>query len=221
MRDVAAEREVELTFPGGFEPLEDDVLHAGHVRRIVISARLQHRARGGDGVAAALHLDGVEERAIRHVVVGIDLGPDDVAGLEVDTSIRPRANGPQVRRRFTRATATVRLEHVARNDHADAAERRHPERRGRLERELERVAVHSLRALDRLQAHNAGRGRRRIHHVLPVEDDVVRRERLAVVPRDATLETPRHGAPVAGEQAVGDCRDVLSEHGDEVPVAIV
>ena len=39
---------------------------------------------------------------------------------------------------------------------------------------------------------DAHRGRRRVHDVLPVEDHVVGREGLAVVPRDVLLQPPGH-----------------------------
>jgi hypothetical protein len=53
-------------------------------------------ARRGHGVAAALHLDGVEEGAVRHVVVRVQLAADDVPGLEVHEPIRAGTDGLEV-----------------------------------------------------------------------------------------------------------------------------
>src|ERR1043166_1280067 len=56
--------------------------------------------------------------------------------------------------------------------------------------------VHVLVAADR------GGGRRRIGGVLPVKDDVVGRERRAVVPLHTLLEFPDDGLAILGEAAV-------------------
>ena len=56
------------------EAAQDVVLDL-HVPRVVVLARLEDGARRRDRVAAALHLEGVEEGAIGHVVGRVDLGP--------------------------------------------------------------------------------------------------------------------------------------------------
>src|SRR5262249_58716430 len=57
--------------------------------------------------------------------------------------------------------------------------------------------------------------------VLPGEDAVSRRERLAVVPGDTTLEPPRDGPTVTREQAIGDGRNIFRENRDEITVSVV
>src|SRR5215831_3487212 len=100
VHDVAPEREVELPLADRFQSHEDVVVDARHVRRIVVGAGLEHGARSGHRVTAALHLDGLEERPVRNVIARIDLGPYEVAGFEVEASIRSSPDRPQVRRRL-------------------------------------------------------------------------------------------------------------------------
>lgn len=59
-----------------------------------------------------------------------------------------------------------------------------------------------------------------VDRVLPVEDDVVGREWLAVVPADPALELPDDAATVRGDPAVFAAGDLGREHGLEVGVNI-
>src|SRR5687768_16693806 len=52
------------------EPRQDVVLHL-HIPGEVVFTCLQHGPGRGHGIAAAFHLDAVEERPIRHVVAGM------------------------------------------------------------------------------------------------------------------------------------------------------
>src|SRR5215207_183607 len=139
-----------------------------HVPGVVELAGLDDGARGRDRVAAALHLDGVEMRLVRLVIVGVDLAAHHVARLEVD------------------------VEQVLRDQHAAGADEGvGPERRRLLERHLDAVAVELL-DLAVLVAADRRRGDRRVAGVFPVEDAVIGGERLAVVPGDVALELPGH-----------------------------
>src|SRR5262249_50169750 len=71
-------------------------LHASHPRGVVVFARLQHGTRGRHCIPAALDLDGVEEGTAGHVVVGIHLALEQIAGLELDEAIGPGAHGLEV-----------------------------------------------------------------------------------------------------------------------------
>src|SRR5215468_9387325 len=69
---------------------------APHLRGVVVLAGLQHGARGGHRIPSAFDLDGVEEGAAGHMVVGIDLALEQIAGLELDEAIGPGAHGLEV-----------------------------------------------------------------------------------------------------------------------------
>ena len=69
--DVAAGNDVGLALAALLHALEHLVLDL-QVPGVVVLAGLQHRARRRGGVAAALHLDRVEEGPVRHVVVLVD-----------------------------------------------------------------------------------------------------------------------------------------------------
>src|SRR5439155_222180 len=82
--------------------------------------------------AVALHLELVEEGPVRHVVVWIELRPDDVAWLEVHEAEGAGADGLQIVRRLARLVALVRLEQMLRDDlPVRPTEGRRPEGRGR------------------------------------------------------------------------------------------
>src|SRR5439155_9780812 len=149
--------------------------------------------------AAALHLESIEERPVRFVIPGEDLGADEVAGLEVRVTIGTGADGLEVGRRLARPGALERREHVPRND---AAERLGPERVRALVDDLDGVRIRPVDARDVPVRPARRRGRRRIHYVLPGEHDVVRGERFAVVPLNTLLELHGDGEAVAGEAAV-------------------
>ena len=158
---------------------------------------------------------------VGHVVVRVELAADDVARTEVDELVGAGADGLEVVRRFAGLVALVRLEEMLRDDHpARGAERVRPERRRSLEDELHSVGVDLLDLVD-VPIRAARHGRRRgIGRVLPVEDDVVRGEGLAVVPGDVPLELPRHGLAVLGDAAVLGTRNLGGEDGEQVAVRI-
>src|SRR6266545_3258798 len=97
--DVAGRDDLRAALAALLEALEDVVLDLDVPGEVVL-AGLEHGPRGGGGVAAALHLDRVEERPIGDVIVRVDLAADGVAGLEVDEAIRPGADRFEIRRRL-------------------------------------------------------------------------------------------------------------------------
>ena len=110
---VAGRPDVDPALAALLHAPEDVVLHL-QVPRVVVLAGLQHRARRGHRVAAALHLDGVEERAVGHVVGRVRLPAHDVARLEVGEPVRAGADRLQVGGRLAALRALERLEHVLR-----------------------------------------------------------------------------------------------------------
>src|SRR5215207_4987960 len=191
-----------------------------HVPGVVELAGLDDGARGRDRVAAALHLDGVEMRLVRLVIVGVDLAAHHVAGLEVDELVRPGADRLEVRRRVARFVAAVGVEQVLRDEHAAGADEGvGPERRRLFERHLDAVAVELLDLAILVAADRRGSDGR-VAGVFPVEDAIVGGERLAVVPGHVALELPGHRQAVGREAAVLARRDLGREHGEEVAVRI-
>jgi hypothetical protein len=73
---------------------------------------LNNRTRCRHGIAAALQLDRIEIRPVRHMVDGIALAFDQITGLEVDEPIRPGSHRFQVCRRLARIGAFIWLEEV-------------------------------------------------------------------------------------------------------------
>src|SRR5262249_22843061 len=176
--DVAAERGVDAPLSALLETLEDVVLHL-HVPGVVVLGGLEHGARRGDGVAATLDLDLVEERPVGRVIARIELSPYGVTRLEVDKAIGPRYHRLQVRGSLRGLAALERLEEMLRNDHPrGAAEGRRPEGRRGLEDDLDGVTIHLVDARDVAVLTRRGGGCRRVRRVLPVEDHVVGGERL-------------------------------------------
>ena len=70
-----------LSIAAVFE-LEQDLVLDLHVPCKVVLAGLDHRARRRDGIAAALHLDGVEVRPVGHMVGRIALALTKSPGLK-------------------------------------------------------------------------------------------------------------------------------------------
>src|SRR2546425_2676577 len=218
--DVAARRGLELATAALLHAAHDLFLDL-HVPRVVVLRRLHDRAPRRHGVAAALHLDGVEVRAVRHVIGRVQLAAHDVARLEVDEAIGAGPDRLEVRRRLARLGALERLEQVLGKDHAAvAAEAVRPERRRILEHELHRVAVELVDARDVLVRADRGGRRGGIRRVLPVEDDVVGGERLAVVPHDALLEPPPDRLAVLGDRAVLAGPDLAGQDPHDVAVGV-
>ena len=126
------------------QPLQDLVLDL-QVPGEVVLAGLQHRARRRDGVAAALHLDGVEERPVGLVVVRVDHARHHVARLEVLELVGAGADRLEVGRRLARLGAGVVGEQMLGNDAAGGGDKGvGPERRRLLEVHLHRVVVDLL-----------------------------------------------------------------------------
>src|SRR6516225_11977388 len=109
--DVAALRNMDVTFSANLEPLEDLIFDL-HVPGIVVLAGLQHSASRRNGIAAALHLDGVKVRLIRHMIVRIEFASHDVSRIENDELIRTGADWLEVSRRIARFVALVSFEQM-------------------------------------------------------------------------------------------------------------
>ncbi len=217
--DIARRRDVELALAASLHALEDLLLHL-HVPGKVVFAGLQHRARGGHRIAAALDLDRVEMRLVLDVIVGIALRADHVARLELDEPVRAGADRLQIARRFARLRADIVAEMMFRQDQPDRSDERiGPERRRGLEDHLDGMVVDLLDLDVLVGARGVGRGRE-IGGVLPGEDDVVGGEGLAVMPLDAPLELPDHAHAVRSKAAVRLGRSLGGKAGDEIAVLV-
>ena len=97
MLDVAAQDDVDAPLAALLEPQEDVVLDL-HVPGVVELGGLDDRSRGRGSVAAALELEGVEERPVGHVVRRVELTAHDVTRLEIHETERPGADGLEVGR---------------------------------------------------------------------------------------------------------------------------
>ncbi len=219
--DAASDPEVDAPFSRLLQAKQDVVLDL-HVPGVVELARLEHGPCCGHGVAAALHLQRIEEGPIGHVVVRVQLAAHDVAGLEVHEAIRPGADGFEVGGRLTRLRPRERLEHVLGDDlPAVAAEGVGPEGLGLLEDHLDGVAIELVDAADlavRAAGHGSGGG---VGDVVIVEDHIVGGKGLAVVPGHVALEAPGDRGEVLGQQAVLHARDLRREHRGQVALGIV
>ena len=90
-----------------------------------------------------LHLQRVEIGLVRHVIVGVGLRPDHVAGLEVDKFVRAGADGFQVGRCVARLGAREVGKEMLRNEHAARADESiRPERCRLGEEDADRKVVH-------------------------------------------------------------------------------
>src|SRR5439155_20613441 len=162
--------------------------------------RLQHSARGAGRVAAALDLDAVEEGAVGAVVPGVDLGPDEIAGLELHELVGPGAARLDHADGLARAGALERLEDMA-GEQPVAGEDDRPEGLRLLVDDLDGVAVELVDARHLLEPGARAGGVGGIDGELPVEDHVVSREGRAVVPGDVALEPPSDRLAVPREAA--------------------
>src|SRR5207249_6391776 len=77
--DTAAPGDVETALAALLHPPEHVVLDL-HVPGEVVLAGLDHRALGGHGAAAALHLEPIEERPVRFVIPEENPGATEDAG---------------------------------------------------------------------------------------------------------------------------------------------
>ena len=132
------------------DPPQDLLLHQ-HVVGEVVLAGLQHRAGRPHRVAAALDLELVEERPVRHVVALVDLRADEVARPELGEPVGAGADRGEHADRLARARALRPLEDVAREQPA-AGERGGPGGLRLLEDELHGVRVDLLDPRDVLVA---------------------------------------------------------------------
>src|SRR5262249_34545627 len=166
--DVATGGYLDAPFAALLEALELLVLHL-HVPGEVVFARLDHGARRAHRVAAALHLDLVEEGPVRDVIVRVDLTADDIARLEIDKLEGARSHGLEVCRRLARLVALEGLEEVLWNDLAArrATEWRRPERLRRFEDDLHGTAVTLVHPPHVPVRSDGGGGGARVHHVFP------------------------------------------------------
>ena len=217
--DVAAGRDDAAALAALLEAQKDLVLDL-HVPGKVVFAGLQHGPRRRDGIAAALHLDRVEMRLVVHVVVRIDHAGDHVARLEVLEHVGAGADRLEVGRRVARLGAHIVGIQVLGDDHAlGADEGVGPERRRLVELDAHRVVVDLLDD-DVLEVGDGDRGGCRVLRIFPVEDDVVGRERLAVVPLHALLQLPGHRLAVGRQGAVLATRNGHCQHRLQVAVGV-
>ena len=214
--DAPAERDANRALAAALETLQHVVLDAADLRRVVVFAGLEHGARRRGGVTAALDLDRVEERPVGDVIGGIDLGLEDVARLEIDEPVRTGPDRFEIVRRLPRFGALVGFEDVPGNDGAG----HQPVGRGLREDELHRVRVDRLDLLHVAEDADRRRAGGRISRVLPVEDDVLGGERLAVVPLNVALQPPRHRRAVSGNAAVGDARNLAGKDRHHVGLRV-
>src|SRR4029079_345314 len=132
-------------------------------------AGLDDGAGGRDRVATALHLDRVEVRAVRHVVVGKDLAADDIPRLELDECVGTGADGGEVVRGFARLSAFIVREQVFRDDGSGGADKGvGPERRRLLEGYADGEVVDFLDGDVAVSADGHGGGGR-VAGVFPIE----------------------------------------------------
>jgi hypothetical protein len=87
-----------------FQPLPDVLIDLDVPGEIELPG-LDHGACDGGGIAAAFQLDGVEEGAVGHVIVRVDLKERHIPWLEFDDVVWPGAHGLQIVRRVARAVA--------------------------------------------------------------------------------------------------------------------
>src|SRR5437867_1315969 len=193
--DAAAPGDVEPPLAALLHPPEHVVLHL-HVPGEVVLAGLDHRARRGHGVAAALHLEPIEERPVRLVIAGEDLGADDVPGLEFHEAVGPGADGLEVGGRLARLRTLERREHVSGHD---AAECLGPERVRGLVDDLDGVLIRLVDPRDVAVGARRRRGRRRVGHVLPGEADVFR---SPPPPRRVGVNVDRRGCAWPGRAPI-------------------
>ena len=210
--DAAAFAEDDPALAALFQAHENLVLDL-QVPGEVELAGLQHGARRRDRIAAALHLDGVEMRPVLHVVRRVDDAGHHVARLELLELVGTGADRLEVGRRIARLVADIVGEQMLGNDRAGRIDERvGPERRRLLEFDDDRVLI-DLLDHDVLVGAAGDRSRRRIAGILPGEDAVVGRERLAVVPGHALLQLPGHRLAVGRQGAVLAARDRLRQDG--------
>ncbi len=216
---VTAWHDVHFALAARFHALEHFVLNL-QVPRVVVLARLQYGTRGRGRVAAAFHLDGIEERAVRHVVIHVDFAAHDVARLEVNEFVRPGTDRLEIGRRLARFGAAISRKQVLRNDHAFRRnEGRRPERRRFGERHLDGVRV-NLVDLDVLVDARCHCSRRRILRKFPGEHAIVSRERLAVVPRHVLFQFPGHRLAIGAQPAIGAAWNLGGQNRHQIAIVV-
>ncbi len=144
-------------------------------------------------------------------------------GLKSAIAVRAGADRLEVRRRLTRLRALERLEEVLRDDLAGRAAEGATTRTGVGFLNVILTVWLSILSIFLMSAYCAGRDRRgrRIGRVFPVEDDVVRRERLPVVPLHVPLQLPGDRRAVLRDAAVLERRRLGRQDRHEVAVRVV
>src|SRR5262245_14093464 len=217
--DVAAGHYVHATAAAPLETVEDIVLDL-EIPRVVVLPGLQDGAGGGGRVAPAFQFEGVKERPVWHVVGRVQFRTNRVTRLEVHAAVGAGTNRLEVGGRLAGLRAFVGFKEMLGDDGAPAAERVRPEGRGLGEVDLHAVGVEFLDLFDLAVGADARGGGGGVGGELPIEDQVVGGERLAIVPGHALLESPNHRAPVLADAAVPLARNLVSQDWHQVAVRV-
>jgi hypothetical protein len=192
-----------------------------HVPGIVELAGLQHGACGGCGIPAPFELHAIKEGAVAPMVGGIALVQGDIAGLEVDHFVWACADGLQIVGGVAGLGPCVRADQVLGEDLATRpAKGVIPEGRGLGEHHRHRMVVECVDVFDVAVAAAGHRTGGRVGGVFPGEDDVVSRERGAIVPDHLAFQAPGHRGAIPGEATVVDARDRLRQDRHQCPIPI-
>ena len=159
-------------------------------------------------------------RPVGDVVVGIDFGAEHVARLEIHEHIGAGADRLQIVRRLARLGADVILEQVFWDDHAVVADKGIGPEWRRLGKGEADGEVVDLLDRDVLVAGDRDRRGLRRSGIFPVEDDIVCRERHAVMPFDAAFQLPDHRAAVLGQSIILLARNLGSEDRHQIAVIV-
>ena len=159
-------------------------------------------------------------RPVGDVVVGVDFGAQHVARLEIDEHVGAGADRLQIVRRLARLAADIVLEQVFWDDHAVGADKGVAPERRRLGEGDAYGEIVDLLDLDVLVTGDRDRRRLRRPGVFPVEDDIVGRERHAVMPFDAAFQLPDHRAAVLGQSVILLARNLGGQHRNQIAVIV-
>jgi hypothetical protein len=107
-----------------------------------------------------------------------------------------------------------------RDDHAVGADKGVGPERGRLGKLHADGEIVDLFDLDVLVAGDRDRRGLGCSRIFPVEDDVVRRERLAVMPFDALFQLPDHRKAVLGQPVIFLARNLGGEHRNQIAFGV-
>jgi hypothetical protein len=153
------------------------------------------------------------------MIGAVALALNPITRFEVDADIGTGSHRPQIGRRFPGIGAFVRLEDMLRDDHAGADEGVCPKRRRPFKANAHREGVDLFYrdAFESTERHRCGSG---VSGILPVEHDIVRGERLAVMPLHALFQLPGHRLAVGCDAAVLDVRNFGGEHRQQIAIGI-